>query len=114
MRCVGPQIVVYFNDNFVCAANDADYAAGMVGVGGVGTPAFKDLEVAGVPVQLETPWSDAETETPKQFKPVSGIASSATATLLPNDEILLGFRDETNGLCANIRVTFRKEPLISG
>jgi len=65
----------------------------MVGVGGVGTPAFKDLEVAGVPVQLETPWSDAETETPKQFKPVSGIASSATATLLPNDEILLGFRD---------------------
>ena len=93
VRCVGPQIVVYFDDNFVCAVNDADYAAGMVGVGGIGTPAFKDLEVAGAPVQLKTPWSDAETETPKQFKPVSGVASSAMATLLSDDEILLGFRD---------------------
>ena len=92
IQCAGPQIIVFFDDNFVCAVNDTDYEAGVVGVGTTyGIAAFKDLAMEGEPVRGVPTWSDAEIETPKQFSPASVPAGGATATLLPHDEILVGY-----------------------
>jgi hypothetical protein len=97
VECIGPETIVYFEDNFVLAVRDDEYAAGLVGVGSTyGQPVWKDLVVQGTPVELKPPWSVAEAETPKQVtivkypdieRPLDEIA-----TLLPDDEILVGYK----------------------
>jgi len=97
VECVGPEIVVYFEDNFVCAVTDDEYPVGVVGVGSVeGKPVWTDLAVEGTPVVMTPPWSKAETELPKQFTvawdpQISKRQAGAAATLLPGEEILVGF-----------------------
>lgn len=36
VECVGPEILVFFDDSFVCAIRDEEYRAGYVGVGSLG------------------------------------------------------------------------------
>ena len=97
VECFGPEILVYYDDTFVLAVKDDDYPAGVVGVSNLQSiNAWKDLAVEGSPVTLRPAWTTAETETPRQFAvgwdpQITKIQSQAAATLLPNEEILVGF-----------------------
>jgi hypothetical protein len=97
VECVGPEILVFFEDNFVCAVTDDEYPIGLVGVGSVGgKPVWTDLAVEGTPAVMTPPWSMAETKLPRQFTVawdpgISKRQSSADATLLPGEEILVKF-----------------------
>ncbi|MFH1008249.1 MAG: sialidase family protein [Candidatus Latescibacterota bacterium] len=100
VACVGPEIIVFFEERFVCQIRDEAYAAGVVGVGCTeGVAAWKDMEVAGRPLEQESVWHMAESEMPKQFTVgwdprISSKQSGAAAVLLPDDEIRVGFSGE--------------------
>lgn len=102
VECVGPEIIVYFQDNFVCAIKDDEYKAGLVGVSStVGISAWKDLEVEGRRATLQPAWSIVEAKLPKQFTVAWDAELSRKqigdfATLAPNDEILVGFTGDGN------------------
>ncbi|MCH8046369.1 MAG: exo-alpha-sialidase [Planctomycetes bacterium] len=100
VECVGPEIVVFFEDNFVCAIKDDDYKAGLIGVGCVyGQCAWADVAVEGKPVEMRSVWTDVEGDLPHQFTvamdpAVSKTQTAASATLLPNDEIVVSFQGD--------------------
>ena len=57
VECVGPEIIVFLDDNFICAIRDEEYKAGLVGVGSVFQGGvWRDLTVEGQPVELKIPW----------------------------------------------------------
>ena len=57
VECVGPEIIVFLDDNFICASRDEEYKAGLVGVGSLFQGGvWRDLAVEGRPVELKTPW----------------------------------------------------------
>ena len=93
--CAGPEVVVYFEGNFVCAVRDDEYGQGVIGVSGGegGSSAWQDLTVSGQPVTLEPSWSVVDEDLPRQIEPVQGTAMAGAATLLPDDEILVGYQD---------------------
>ncbi|MCK5733870.1 MAG: exo-alpha-sialidase [Candidatus Latescibacteria bacterium] len=99
VECVGPEIIVYFEDHFACRIMDEAYPKGVIGVGCTeGRAAWKDLEVTGRPVEPGEAWrmAETETETPRLFTVgwdprITGKQAGAAATLLPDDEILVGF-----------------------
>ncbi len=100
VECNGPEIVVFLEDQFVCAVRDDEYPAGLIGVGCVyGQCGWADLAVEGKQVKLKTAWADVETDLPHQFTvamdpSVSKTQTAALATLLPNDEIVVSFQGD--------------------
>ena len=90
--CAGPEIVVYFEGNFVCAVRDDEYAAGVVGVSCTcGAAAWKDVAVSGPPVTVDRQWALVDEPLPQQIQVVHGTAIGGAATLLANDEIMIGY-----------------------
>ena len=95
--CEGPEISVYFEDNFVCAVRDEDYPEGFVGVAcSEGKGAWKGLTVEGRPAALQRKWKLIESRTPMLFRIAgdSGVTDKqhgVAATLLSGDEILVSF-----------------------
>ncbi len=117
VECIGPEIIVYFEDSFVCSILDREYEAGAVGVACTdGKAAWKDLSVEGRPIEAsrvfekgifhaidargpeekpeQTPGQSGQL--PKQFRVAWDPAftsrqSGAVATLLPGEEILVGY-----------------------
>ena len=90
--CKGPEIIVYFNDYFVCAVRDEEHAQGCVGVSGgeFGSLHFRNLEVKGK--LTASNWTMVDDALPDQFEPMGGTAMGGQATLLPNDEVLVGYQ----------------------
>ena len=57
VECVGPEILVYVDDHFICAFNDDEYDAGVVGVGSLFQGGvWRDLAVQGEPIELDPPF----------------------------------------------------------
>jgi len=77
VECVGPEILVFFDDSFVCAIRDEDYLAGHVGVGSLGgKSAWKDLTVAGDTVELQSGWSEIKSPPREPLPELPALASS--------------------------------------
>jgi hypothetical protein len=100
VECRGGEIILYFEDQFVCAVRDDEYRRGRVGVSStVGVSAWRNLLVEGSAVPLIPPWSLVEAETPKQFEVawnpgITAKQAGAQTTLLPGEVVLLGFSGE--------------------
>ena len=76
VECVGPEIIVFLDDRFICAITDAQYPAGRVGVGSMWQGGvWRDLTVTGRPVELNSPWSlveHAPVEISEDLPPLDG------------------------------------------
>ena len=94
--CKGPEILVYFNDYFVCAVSDEEYAQGCVGVSGgeFGSLMFRNMEVKGTTTTSN--WTMVDDALPDLFEPMPGTAIGAEATLLPDNEVLVGYNIDEN------------------
>ena len=86
VECIGPEILVFAEDNFVCAIRDDEYQAGLVGVGCVrGRAAWKDLSVQGRPVQPKSPWNLVP-DVPRTGEPPPNMPQSVSRYLPSIDE----------------------------
>lgn len=100
-ECVGSEILVFLDGNFIFAVRDEEYSAGCVGVGcTVGKAAWRNLVVEGEGVKPGRQWSVSEAVTPQQTtlfrRPQPGgmgCVNVHSATLLPEDEIFVGWHE---------------------
>lgn len=86
VECVGPEILVFFDDSFVCAIRDEEYKAGLVGVASLGgKSAWKDLVVEGQAATLQAPWSAVEEPSRESLPDLPELTLSLTgARYLPS------------------------------